>query len=476
MTMRKAMIVFFAAIILVSACFMSLHCVFLGVSDDVTVTRQTLYGDSSVADGVNILVRNQYQQNLMWETSLTLGSNPVPETEFTFSNEQIRIPDEIEQTGIEFNILRDPFQFIHIDRIPESAKEKYAALMDAVTGAIDAVPAGENKTFTINFSAYLDYYPLDGQVILGDLTTVFSEFEYWTDDSEEIALAINEFFRIPVDGEYTVEYTIDKTSGGSAYGAQMKTDFYLNASGVATDDACYFTFNTVREDGTVVDTSLIPGGYGIYRLPYDENGLNFDALEMVYALDPTERYDSMYLSDDGKRIRLQTWQGDNLMLTVIDLAGMTQIQKVKLLTESEEWHYDVIDYDDFTLIVENRRNSDSMDQITVWEELSDGTFTNAFTANMNMDVFPEKSNLNLFDSLSNAVDYRNGKLVVIKNRLIRQEPYWYKDYCDIYVIVYDATGMIYAGTCEWNLTHVNSLYPNTERVKPTSSGALEVSW
>ena len=86
--MRKAMIVFFAAIILVSACFMSLHCVFLGVSDDVTVTRQTLYGDSSVADGVNILVRNQYQQNLMWETSLTLGSNPVPETEFTFSNEQ----------------------------------------------------------------------------------------------------------------------------------------------------------------------------------------------------------------------------------------------------------------------------------------------------------------------------------------------------------------------------------------------------
>ena len=476
MIMRKAMIVFLAAIILVSVCFVSLHLVFLGVADDVTVTRQTLYGDPAAADGVNILVRNQYAQNLLWETALTLGSNSVPETEFMFSNEPIRIPSEIEQTGIEFNILRDPFVFIHADRLPESTAEKYAALVDVLTAAIDSVPSGGYKAVSIDFAEYLDYYPLNGQVILGDLTTVFSEFEHWTDDSEEISLAINEFFRIPVESEFTVEYTIDKTNSGSAYGAQMKTDYYPHASGVATGDACYFTFNALREDGSVVDTSLVPGGYGIYRLPYDESGLKLDAMEMVYGLDPSESYDGMELSSDGKRIRLRTWQGDDLMLTVIDLATMTRVQKVKLLTDSEEWYHSVIDYDDFTLIVENRRNSDSMDQITVWEELPDGTFANAFTANMNMDVFPEGTNLNLFDSLSNAADYHNGKLVVIDHRMIRQELYWYRDYCDIYVVVYDATGMTYAGTCEWNLTKVNSLYPNTDRVRQSTFGALEVSW
>lgn len=474
--MRKAMIVFLAVLLLVSVCFGSLHWGFLGVADDVTMTRQTLYGNPSVADGVNILVRNQYAQNLLWETALTLVADPVPETEFTFSNEPIRIPDEIKQTGIEFNIFRDPFQFIHTDRLPESAVAKYADLMDAVTDAIDAVPTGECEIFTIDFAEYLDYYPLDGQVILDDLITVFSEFEFWTKGSEKLARVINEFFRIPVESEFTVEYTIDKTSSGSSYGAQMKTNYDPNASGVATEDACYFTFNTLRDDGSVVDTSLIPGGYGIYRLPYDENGLKLDAMEMVYALDPAQRYDSMALSADGKRIRLHTWQGDDLMLTVIDLATMTQVQKVKLLTESEDWYFDVIGYDDFILIVEDRHNSDTMDLITVWEELPDGSWSHAFTVEINKVVFSHISMYDLFGRYNNAVDYQDGKLVVITHQNIKWDNYAYDDYCDLYVAVYDAAGMVYAGTCEWNLTQVNSLYPNTVRVKPTFGGALEVSW
>ena len=473
--MRRAGIVFLALMILVSLSFVSIHTLFLGVSDDVTVTRQTLYGDPAAADGVNILVRNQYAQKLLWETALTLDSASVPETDFTFKNDYIRIPSETEFTGIEFNTVHDVFRYIHTN-ISKNTPEKYKDLVDALTAAVDAVPEGERKTFTFDFAKYLEYYPLEGQVILPELTTIFSEFEYWTENSKEIADKINAYFRIPITGEFKAEFDIDKTGAGSSYGASINMDHYFDASGVATGEACYFAFNALMEDGTMLDTSLIPGGYGIYCLPYDENGLQFDEMKMVLALDTAEAYEGMKLSADSKRIRLYTRQGEDLMLTVIDIATMSQVQKVKMLSYSDEWYYDVIDYDDFTLISEDRRNSDSMDQISVWEENSDGTWSHAFTAEMNLEVFPEGSNLKLFSKYSNAVDYRDGKLSVITHRTIYQEPYWYRNYCDIYVAVYDATGMTYAGTCEWNLTQVNNMYPNDTRIQPSVVAPLEVFW
>ena len=35
-----------------------------------------------------------------------------------------------------------------------------------------------------------------------------------------------------------------------------------------TEDGCYFWFSNRTQNGRTVDTSRIPGGYGVYRLPY----------------------------------------------------------------------------------------------------------------------------------------------------------------------------------------------------------------
>ena len=303
------------------------------------------------------------------------------------------------------------------------------------------------------------------------------EFRPWDSQAQEIAGAINDFFRIPLSGEYSVEYSIDKTiPKQSTVGVQMYVDYSLNAGGVVTEDACYFTFNTVTDSGAVVDTSLIPEGYGIYRLPYEGSKLDFDAMKMVYALDPAERYDSMTLSGDGERLRLLTWQGEDLMLTVIDIASMTQLQKVKLLTASEDWYDDVIPYDDFLLILQDRYHS-GQDTVTVWAEQPDGRMTHALTADVGYEVFPEGEKLFLFSRYENAVDYRDGKLMVAKHRLIKQDDrYLNADYCDLYVVVYDTSGMVYAGICHWNLTDVNALYYNNRRIGHTTAGALDISW
>ena len=41
----------------------------------------------------------------------------------------------------------------------------------------------------------------------------------------------------------------------------------MNTESVVTDDACFFWFGNRTEQDQLVDTSRIPGGYGVYMLP-----------------------------------------------------------------------------------------------------------------------------------------------------------------------------------------------------------------
>ena len=51
---------------------------------------------------------------------------------------------------------------------------------------------------------------------------------------------------------------------------------------VGNEEALFFTFDAKAKDGSYVDTSMLPGGYGIYKIPtYHEvrNGINFQLYE-----------------------------------------------------------------------------------------------------------------------------------------------------------------------------------------------------
>ena len=477
--MRRAWILFLVLVMAVGGCFTAFHCAVAGVAECVTVTHRTLYGDPAAAEGVTITVRNHYDQHLLWETSLSLFDGAAPETEFTFSNDYLSSSGDAVYEGIVFSSLQNVFSFFYDDELSDAAKEKYAEVIAYLAEVEASVEDGQSKTFTVDLSEYLDYYPLEGQIILPDDMTPFSEFEYWTSQSDEVAQKINDFFRIPMNAPYLVEYTIDKTTAGSSYGASLSHKYYLHASGAVSSDACYFSFNAVMDDGQVVDTSQIPGGYGIYRLPYETHtGADLDGLKMVYALDPAEAFEGLYLSDDGKRLLLHTWQGNDLMLTVIDIATMTRLQKVAVWTRSEESYYDIVCYDDFFLIEEDWENSDDLDQVTVWVQLEDGTYGQAFSVPINWSAFPEGSKLDLFYQYENAVDYADGKLVVLHNTMLDDPYLYYSRYyskCDVYVAVYDASGMIYAGIYQWNLTTINEQDPYSQRVQPMFSHSVEVT-
>lgn len=179
------------------------------------------------------------------------------------------------------------------------------------------IPAGDReKRVKLHTKELLDYYILSGWISgEGDIDMNFnilcdsegSDYELeWAKNWK----AWNDFFRIPVlDDEY---YDVGLTKGSDGeiyettdYGtAEGDDDFYFNVQSCDTDEAAYFFFESHSMSGNVVDTSLIPGGYGIYRMPHGEKDgkSSIERLETVYPLDPNAYYQSISASPDGKKL------------------------------------------------------------------------------------------------------------------------------------------------------------------------------
>ena len=248
-----------------------------------------------------------------------------------------------------------------------------------------AFDAGEKTKAEIRMQDLLRYYQLELELTGQDnhvLHVWCSESDYNADTEEyknyvsiagqeRFALweSFNRFFRIPVlESESRVlEAEWDSISGVrlSYELNRAKNDldyFSFETIACGTPEAVYFTFDPHSYRGELVDTSQIPGGYGLYKLPYDPAEKVFlpEKLEMVYPLEPARDYVSVHSSPDGQKLLLtsRTWQfgdtgnsswyGDTdpkvtefdrarrLTAEVVDLASMTREKTLDVLQSRSE--------------------------------------------------------------------------------------------------------------------------------------------
>lgn len=131
-----------------------------------------------------------------------------------------------------------------------------------------------------------------------------------------------------------MEISIRKSASGNSVGAGGSTlgpdSYSASTQSVLTADACYFTLNALTAQGKVIDVSQIEGGFGLYRLPCGSQPFNIDALEMVYPLNPTASVWHMAVNAAETQLLLFTDEGGQAWLTVIDLASMTEVQRLFL--------------------------------------------------------------------------------------------------------------------------------------------------
>jgi len=467
--MRKALLVFLAVLTVVFCGYFTAWGWVQGTETRVSWQETTIFGDRAVVDDLKVTASNTQSNRLLWETTGTLGDKLNPKTNFTFSNQYIHRDRPFTYSGLEMHTANDIYGMHDRKENRTPFEEKYFPdLVTFVQEAYDSVNPGDPETFfTVDMREYTPYYVFDGSIYLPNcpwgMWNLFDASWYY-DVPETVSTYLNDYFRIPIIGQYIIEFSVNKEfTGSTSMGGQVSLDYEPYFFGCANEDANYFSFPTRNESGDIADTSLIPGGYGIYRLnyDYDENGIfhmGDPLVEMVYPLDPWVTYAGLEFSDDGKHLYLLTIEENSYYRTIIDIETMTQLQKLYLRERNPDGYARHHQYEDFLVIIQARDYDGTNATLSLFSEDPDGLYTQEFTVSMDTEAFAPSRTMDLLGYDDFHMDYNGSTLAVGQNIPVTEPEYHriFEDKCDFYILTYDASGMTYAGLYEVNLSEINA--------------------
>ena len=304
-----------------------------GQMADCRITEKTIVGDAAAAAGLSASFGMGLQNQLYWRNVFTYGgaddSADVQETAFSRKNPfpadkkgpvpYVRLTGYMTSGNALDDILTDPAEGdpIRQELLAQVRQEFFTAgAAERVQEIKRALPADGETTQDLKLKDIFRYYPIEGDLTGTSIWAAsLDNAVYASEDSVKLGQDLNHFLRIPIPETESSGFEVIKYPEGSLNFnyyqgkencSQQEDHFDFHSIACSTPDAVYFTFNTHTDDGDVVDTSLIPGGYGIYRLPYDREKEIFlsEKLEMVYALDPKKQYTDIYASPDGAKLFL----------------------------------------------------------------------------------------------------------------------------------------------------------------------------
>lgn len=335
--------------------------------DQVQFTETVLAGDPAAAESLSIRAHATYNDQLFWDSNTVFNGNKplTTQTEYHFFNTEqkeesenfyngVELYSDIEGSGAYTMDMSNQIEPVGIDR---AYQELY-----------NIVQPGQELKKTIAVADYYDYYPLSGII---DLQGIREDFGIWRSYDptydQSIPNKFEEFFQIPVLPTEQITISLVRDSDGATYTGSSNGEgeqFYFHTQSVVTPTTCYFAFNNRTNVGNIIDTSLIPGGYGIYAMDYTPgtvkllegggiqtlgNGsVQLDSLRMVFPIDPHEEFLQLSQWADDKTILLYTRLENTYYLTAIEMDTMQPVQRLSIqATESE--NYNIIQNQDLLL-------------------------------------------------------------------------------------------------------------------------------
>ena len=441
--------------------------------DQVVLTENVLYGDKTQAEGLTVAYSSTYDNRLFWDTTYVVGETPAMDTAYTFyaSGHDTQAPQHFDGVLLE-SYVEYGWDF--------DSQQEQTGLARAYKELYEATALGEESTRVVYLKDYMEYYPIGATLDLPGTQLSWSSYYYETDlaDPEPgteryVIQAFQEFFQIPVLEEEQIEISVAKAGNGVSWGSgSTESDsFYVMTQSVLTEAACYFTFGSHTQQGNLVDTSRIPGGYGVYCLPYFDGatqngricGAKADELAMVYPLDPAVETLYLGVNKDQTKLLLHTRENGKYTVTVIEIATMTALQKLELMEwpkdESGFFVYEGEDY--FAAVL-------CWDQLAVVACNKEGEYDWRFAVPIGNE---EATDINLEPEA--VTEYDGQKLVVVN--FLRDERRRLET-CGFYLAVYDAAGLSYFGEYKSSL---NAEYGNESyfrRCLPVVNTPLRVHW
>ena len=342
-------------------------------AEKVSVEEVTYFGEPSAVDGLTFQFEDCIGNNrLVYEVNYQEGSadSKLKKIGSSYSGQEEGKVPKINITNSNAYAILDPSHFSEDETTGKNdgMKEIYEMIQ------IHEAKNGPHVIYA-KLADYCDYYPISMMISIPDkismqkngniLSTDFlSQRENSTGAAAYNAEKINQFFRIPVEEEQEVDITYYKMDNHRYLFEETihpTSDSYcldeaLNV-GAITDEAIFFFLNNRKGDGSLVDTSLIPGGYGIYKLPYRYiTKLNYhgeilfrgydivaDELETFYPLDEQWLVRGIDVSQDQSRLYVCVEEDGQLILKIISTKTGLRIDQVAL---GDLQKYDLVEIDE----------------------------------------------------------------------------------------------------------------------------------
>lgn len=464
--MKKYIALTLALFIISAAAIVTIATAVSADSDRVAYTEKAVFGDKSVADGVRVTSSSHYKNHLIWDSVYTVGRDAVTNFEFhqlkKYNNGKPHFSALIIHSGINFGF--------NINK-PASEQTGLAKLYKELYDTLDYEEEGN---LTVRLADCYEFYPIDVNINLPNihLSTNSNDFE---DDSFFISTIegqkaksvydkICEFIKIPVLEDEYVDIHVKKHRGNSVgfgHGYSDKAADYYSFSTYSTytDKACYFTINNKTEQGKTVDFSHIPGGYGVYALPYGDSTLRANELSMVYKLDDGVTVNYMTVNDEQTALIMSIIENGVTYLEVVDLATMKRLQKVEIY---EGQSFIIFPMDGFITY-------EFADHVAVVEE-RDGVYELKFVCEKFDDGIGDTEPFYFKSGM--AMDFDGERLVIVDN--LHMDSGWY-DKCGFYIAVYGKEGLLYYGEYESSLdANAQAAYHYTFNCQPLRN--FEVEW
>ena len=487
--MRKAIAILLVLVMLCSACIIAAHAAVNTQRDQVVISENVIYGNRMAADGLNIVRRADWDERLHWTTDYNIGSENKYDTEFKFtqSREYERYSGRPDAGGITFsrNVGGGMSSSHEITR--EKLSDIFSGFEDICLAVMERAPAGMEYRETLKLKDYYEFHPLNINVHLPELYYVhrYSDDpvrEYVRpmegDYCSEINEALSSFFKIPVTENDMAEINVYKEASGIVTEVDLNTyvfledeysggDFWVN-SVVIQEKGAYMVFDC----GDDIDFSNIPGGCGIYCMPFGASfefdgstypTVDYEGLSMVYPLDKNTKIESFFYDEQQDRLVLITVENGGYVFTSINPDTMETVQSFDITACEDGDVYDVCQYEDFIVLYL------SVEKFAVINNCGNGNYELDYV----VDRCPENDEELFWYNSSSVMAYDGERLAVAWDREREEPPY--AD-CGFYIAIYDKTGLLYFGDYESGLMtgRYNGSYGYY--CAPASGANLELKW
>lgn len=357
MTMKKV-IAFVILLTLPLGFLLGAHKSVDALQDDVRMEVYPVYGDPSLAEGKTFQILSTCGEHMWWDIFHTPGDPGVTQTKFHFSQEGHGLFD-LETEWSEFSLHSTNGMGMSSSGGTGLTFENKAVgiLINAVA---EMTLPGDSREETLRMEDYFEYYPLEYWVH-------FETKDYYVDESYDSVRNIGtmnhweeepgssyqhwmERFRFPIVPGDTMTVSVGKDETGAIRNVGInplgEETPYIYFTAIHTEKGLYFSPVFQTRDGEPMETGEFIYGYGLYYIPFKpvENiegtptwmTFDFDNLEMVYSLAPTDQLIAMEENEDATRLHMLTKEGDQYIYCLFDIPSRKLLSRTEILNTGQE--------------------------------------------------------------------------------------------------------------------------------------------